>query len=807
MQGRDVSDSDLEATLEKELVRARLEVELFQKQRPVRLGRFEVVRCIGRGSLGVVYEARDTDHGGRVALKLLRRVDARTIAQFKHEFRVLSGITDSNLVALHELVSERDRWFVSMELIEGVPFDHWLRADPGAAVDEARLRDALAQLVHAVTVIHRAGKLHRDLKPSNVLVASGGRVVVLDYGLVSAAYAPKEGGPLVAPAELGSPRGVALNDSSQWRQGGALRASPPVLIGTPGYMAPEQAGREPAQEASDWYAVGVMLFEVLAQRLPFDGTTRNVLRDKQLRAAPRLRDSNPRVTHALDSLCRRLLERDPARRGGATELEAWLGRRSSPPMRAAARARTSAPLPLEGREAELQLLASAFESARSNGARVWVSGAPGIGKTALLDAFAASVPPGTLVLRGRCHEEESIPLKLFDAIADALRAAFIDSDAQFGELTANERAALLATFPVLGDVPGLAPAQASAAAARGDSSQPPETERETVPMPDAELARAANAVAANTAPLREAPVAEVQTELEALREIAATAGVNPAADGGEVVPPAPPSYASACAALSTLLASLALRQPIAILLDDLQWADDESAKQFERVFGPPATPSLLFVGAFRREEASGTTGYWSGASDAPPLAADSRTRHIELEPLSDTAASALAQSLLRAHGLPATPELCRKLARDTHGIPFLMTELVSQLKRPRRSSAFARSSTGAIALASAIRTRIEALPSGARRLLAVLCVAPAPLALRAALSAANLPIDEHAALTLLRSARLARSRGGRPIETLEPYHERVRESVLQVLSGEEQSEIAAEIAAAQGRGQGAPGPE
>ncbi|HET6337290.1 MAG TPA: serine/threonine-protein kinase, partial [Polyangiales bacterium] len=454
-------DSELEATLEKELVRARLEVELFHKRRPVRLGRFEVLRCIGRGSLGVVYEARDTVHGGHVALKLLRRVDGRTIAQFKHEFRVLSGIAHANLVSLHELVCERDRWFVSMELIEGVPFDRWL--SEGAVLDERRLADALAQLVNAVSVIHRAGKLHRDLKPSNVLVTVGGRLVVLDYGLVSAAYAQKLGGPLVAPAELGSAaRGAAACDSSQWRQGLALRASPPVLIGTPGYMAPEQAAREPAQEASDWYAVGVMLFEVLARRLPFDGSTRTVLRDKQVRGAPRVRELNPSVTHALDALCRKLLERDPAKRAGAAEIETWLGRRASrirpAPARGLSFARESvAPaVALHGRARELQLLAAALEQApRLGGARVWVSGAPGIGKTALLDAFAASIEPTALVLRGRCREDESIPLKVFDAIADAMREAFAGAGGVVPELTLKERVALVAAFPVLGEVEGL----------------------------------------------------------------------------------------------------------------------------------------------------------------------------------------------------------------------------------------------------------------------------------------------------------------------------------------------------------------
>lgn len=802
-----MSDSDLEATLEKELVRARLDVELFQKHRPVRLGRFEVLRCIGRGSLGVVYEARDTDHGGRVALKLLRRVEGRTIAQFKHEFRVLSGIAHVNLVSLHELVCERDRWFVSMELIEGVPFDRWLWADPGAPFDDLRLRNALAQLVRAVSMIHRSGKLHRDLKPSNVLVTTDGRLVVLDYGLVSTAYAQKRGGPLVAPAELGSARGLAACDSRQWRQGSALRASPPVLIGTPGYMAPEQAGREPAQEASDWYAVGVMLFEVLAHRLPFDGSARAVLRDKRVRAAPRVRALNPRVTHALDALCRRLLERDPGERGGAADIEAWLGRQSLAAPRFSSRASRLAPAPvqLEGRSRDLQLLAAALERApRDGGARVWVSGAPGIGKTALLDAFAASVAPVTLVLRGRCHEEESIPLKLFDAIADALREGCGRTEVELPELPLKERAALLAVFPVLGEVPGLGPAPGAASgelkagqSAGGELGELSETERETIPMRDGEAAGKANALAATAAP------ALVGVEVPEEHELAVTLDVAdgaPAAQHAQAALATAASRDNACGAFACLLRGLTARRPVVILLDDLQWADVESARQFERVFGGPAAPALLFVGAFRGEEA--VSGGFVGAvleaagagvcvrSGVPPAP------RIELGPLQLDAAIALSRRLLREQGVPAPLELCRKLATDTRGIPFLMTELVQQVKRPRRSSAFARSSTGAIALASAIRARVAALPAGARRLLAVLCVAKAPLALRPALSVARLPIDEHVALTLLCRTRLARSRGGRPIETLEPYHERVRESVLQALSPGERRELAAEIARA-----------
>jgi predicted Ser/Thr protein kinase len=799
-----VGDSELEATLEKELVRARVEVDLFHKHRPVRLGRFEVLRCIGRGSLGVVYEARDGVHGGRVALKLLRRVDGRSIAQFKHEFRVLSGIAHANLVSLHELVCERDRWFVSMELIEGVPFDRWL-SEEQMDFDEQRLADALAQLVNAVTVIHRAGKLHRDLKPSNVLVTAEGRLVVLDYGLVSAAYAQHQGGPLVAPAELGSAaRGAAHSDSSPSRRS-ALRASPPVLIGTPGYMAPEQAAREPAQEASDWYAVGVMLFEVLARQLPFDGSAGTVLQDKRVRVAPRVRELNPNVSHALDGLCRRLLERDPAKRGGAPEIEAWLGRYAPalPTRRSSVRVRASVlrPVRLQGRAHELQLLAAARERAtHSGGARVWVSGPPGIGKSALLDAFAASVAPGTLVLRGRCREEESIPLKLFDAVADALRETLAATASELPELTLKERAALLAVFPVLGEVDGLGPPIVATTGAI-ETVEDADTERDTLAM-----RRPVEA-------LLNVDAAIVRNQARSDCELAAT--VDAAAAHYAVAPIAPaPAHSesreNACAALCRLLAGLASRRPMVILLDDLQWADLESAHQFERVFGGATAPASLFVGAFRREDGL-RTGFVSAVVDRPDASSASAgptqtqagaraDMRIELEPLALEEAARLAQVLLRAQDVPTSDALCRKLAADTHGNPFLMTELVRELKRPRRSSAFARSSTGAIALASAIRARVDALPAGARRLLAVVCVAPAPLALRSALSAAKLPFDEHTALTLLCSTRLARSRGGRPIETLEPYHERVRESVLQSLSDDERVVLADEIALAAASG-------
>ena len=201
--------------------------------------RFTLVRRLGAGGMGVVYEAYDQQRGELVALKTMKRVNPLALVRFKQEFRSLSDITHRNLVNLYELFAVEDRWFFTMELVEGGSFFSHIRHGPDPAsfrlnevdasnvrsepvhprrpkpqfsLDETRLRDALRQLAEGVDALHRAGKLHRDIKPSNVLVTVEGRVVLLDFGLT---------------ADLESlGRGRAVD-----RQ----------VVGTVGHMSPEQA--------------------------------------------------------------------------------------------------------------------------------------------------------------------------------------------------------------------------------------------------------------------------------------------------------------------------------------------------------------------------------------------------------------------------------------------------------------------------------------------------------------------------------------------------------------------------------------
>ena len=353
-------------------------------------GRFEIVSRIGQGGTGVVYKALDHARGDTVALKTLGRMDPMGIYRLKNEFRALAGVAHPNLVRLHGLFADEGTWFFTMDLIEGQRLDLWLRSE--GALDLPRLRAALRQLVLGIAAVHDAGKLHRDLKPGNVLVG-GNQLWVLDFGL---AADPEVGGV-----------GQTLADES--------------ISGTPAYMSPEQAAGEPATEASDWYALGVILFEALSGQLPFTGTSREVMIAKQRDDAPDVATRAPSAPADLVALCSSLLRRDPAQRPTRAQLIASLDIDASPSVRSAAQGAVSGRL--VGREHELSLLGSAYAAACDGHPVVaLVSGGSGMGKSALVRQFAQELSDdgGTVVLPGRCYEAETVPFKALDAVVDAL---------------------------------------------------------------------------------------------------------------------------------------------------------------------------------------------------------------------------------------------------------------------------------------------------------------------------------------------------------------------------------------------------
>ncbi|HMI93064.1 MAG TPA: serine/threonine-protein kinase, partial [Polyangiales bacterium] len=293
------------------------------------IDRFELVRTLGRGGNGVVYEAFDPVRRETVALKVLYERGPSYLYRLKREFRVLAELRHPNLVALHELSVGPDEAHFTMELVEGCDLlSYTANAVLHARAPEACIRDALAQLCEGVHALHLAGKLHRDLKPSNVLVTAAGRVVLLDFGLAG---------------ETG---------------GAASKAE-----GTLAFMAPEQA-RGAACEASDWYSIGCALQRVLATSAAHAAAMDDPFAVAGLRA--------------LAPLAARLMSPEPSERPGFAELSACVrGQLSSRASRPAASAPPPASARFVAREAELSQLDAALSRSRKQPVFVLVRGESG----------------------------------------------------------------------------------------------------------------------------------------------------------------------------------------------------------------------------------------------------------------------------------------------------------------------------------------------------------------------------------------------------------------------------------------------
>jgi hypothetical protein len=419
--------------------------------------RFRLVRFLGRGGMGVVYEAFDEVNAVPVALKLLPVVNPDMLLRFKREFRAVADVRHPNLVRLGELVSEGSQWFFSMELVEGTDLMSYVRgietprapslspllaADAptplilpgndgrhlsavGVAYDEERLRPVLAQLAQALAALHAAQCVHRDVKPSNVLVTAEGRTVLLDFGLVSAA-------------------------SIEMTQSGA---------GTPEYMAPEQVAHQPVTGAADWYAFGTILFELLTGRLPFEGLPHEILYRKQHGRAPRVADWAAQAPPDLAALCDGLLSSDPAARfSGAEVLAHLMPPRAGQPAELVASA--DEPIRFVGRDEELGAIEAALDAVRAGGGQALiVRGESGVGKSALVRAFleAHAGREDAVLLTARCYERELVPFKALDGLVDVLTHVLRRMEGSLLERMIPQRAAvLLQAFPVLGRVPLIA---------------------------------------------------------------------------------------------------------------------------------------------------------------------------------------------------------------------------------------------------------------------------------------------------------------------------------------------------------------
>ncbi len=707
--------------------------------------RFEVTRQLGKGGMGVVYEAFDRERGMNVALKTLLRVDPGAIYRFKQEFRALVDVAHPNLITLYELVSQGGEYFFTMELLNGVDFVSFVRgrehthgdsgrsadagtrslsadkswssrrskAQPVAAheestavlaplvakaareelqpppapvihtpIDWTRLRDALLQLAHGVHALHASGHQHRDIKPSNVLVQPDGRVVLLDFGVI---------------AELGASR-----------HGGERE-----LVGTPQYMAPEQA-RGKITKASDWYAVGVVLYRVLTGALPYVGTMEAVLLQKQDEDPIRPDEIRSDLPVDLVELCVALLERDPDKRPTGDEILARLGathHSQSLDLNVTARRRntlqTEAHKALAGRAHHLMELREAYaKSKRGQGQTVLVHGSSGMGKSALIDQFLDEVTAsGGVVLSGRCYEREQVPYKGVDAAIDALSRYLLSlEEDEAGQLAVADLLPLARVFPVLESVPMFARLE------RGKSAAP---------------------------------------EPQELRR-------------------------RAFAALRNLLAKIAQRGPLIVFIDDAQWGDRDSAPLLAQLMRPPNVPPLLLLLSYRSEDAARSPLLSSLLAANSLLAPGTSVREIQVGPLSDDESRALAYNLLASEG--ADTDAAWTIARESRGHPYFIHELSRYVKAQGLTEGIE------LSLDMVIGKRVQGLSGQARQLLEVVAVAGQPITQLLIGRASNNNNQERATLiNQLRVAQFIRTSGIGDLDLVECYHDRIRELLVGLL--------------------------
>ncbi|MBC8290073.1 MAG: protein kinase [Planctomycetes bacterium] len=694
---------------------------------PPDLPGYRILEELGRGGMGVVYRALDERSRSEVAIKTLLRMSPNGLQMFKQEFRALADIAHPNIAALHELVSDGSTWCFTMELLQGVDFLDYVMhgfektdeqasepakppgesgvdssgVDPHYELTEPqqqRLADAMTQMITGLHTLHQNGKLHRDIKPSNVMVTTEGRLVLLDFGLVG-----------------------------DMRE----KVTDGTILGTPSYMPPEQAAGRPTSPASDWYSVGVMLYEVLAGQLPYKGRPYKILADKQSIDPPPPHQVAPAAPRELSELCVRLLDRDPEKRPPAAEImELSGGSDLAETLRATSLNPAQTDVELVGREPQLKQLEQAWREVETGETRnVFVSGRSGMGKSVLISKFLEQLAErchdagdNAVILEGRCYEQESVPFKALDSLIDAL-AVFLGQmgRSEVRKFMPEDSPALTRLFPVLGQF------------------QPGSAKR--------------------------AELSLLNADPQEIRQRAVTA-------------------------LRELLSRIGEQRPLVLYIDDLQWGDADSATLLAELLRPPDSPKLLLLGSFRAEnvginEPLKRLDEEFAKGEPPPHRQD-----LTVESLSEDESRRLATMLL-GEDLDAgrKQHLAERIAQESGGWPFFVWELAQHVREDVALS------SESLELDEVIWSRVNRLPESTRRLLEVLSVAGRPTRAVQAYRAIALVSQGPGLLAQLRTGSFVRLTDDEDRRTIaETYHGRIRESVIAHLSGEDFQQHSLQIA-------------
>jgi len=252
--------------------------------------RYEIIEELGKGGMGRVYKVYDKKIKEVVALKLIRpeiSADENTIARFNNELRLARKISHRHVCRMYDLGEEGPSHFITMEYVPGEDLKRFIKRSGQLTVGKAVL--ITKQVCEGLAEAHNLGIIHRDLKPQNIMIDEDGNTRIMDFGIAR-----------------------FLEGEGMTTQG--------VMIGTPDYMAPEQAELEGVDQRSDIYALGIILFEMATGRVPFEGRTPlSVAMKHKNQAPPNPRDLNAQVTEDLSRVILRCLEKEKSHRYQSVE--------------------------------------------------------------------------------------------------------------------------------------------------------------------------------------------------------------------------------------------------------------------------------------------------------------------------------------------------------------------------------------------------------------------------------------------------------------------------------------------------------
>src|SRR5213596_3025536 len=261
-----------------------------------KLGRYEIRSKIGEGGMGEVYLARDTQLGRDVAIKVLPSglaADADRLRRFEQEASAAGALNHPNILIIHHVDTHDGALYIVSELLEGETLRKRMSE---TAMAQRRVIDYASQIAHGLAAAHEKGIVHRDLKPDNIFITKDGRVKILDFGL----------------AKLTQAEGSQSQTDIPTRR---VDTGPGVVMGTVGYMSPEQVRGQAVDHRSDIFSFGAILYEMLSGRRAFHGesaadTMSAILKEDP----PDLSNTNQNISPALERLVNHCLEKNPEAR-------------------------------------------------------------------------------------------------------------------------------------------------------------------------------------------------------------------------------------------------------------------------------------------------------------------------------------------------------------------------------------------------------------------------------------------------------------------------------------------------------------